>query len=42
MLCERNSGNISDFSHLLSQPGVDPNIHDQVRHRTSTCTSPEF
>ena len=32
MLCEENIGNIGEFSHLLSQSGVDPNVHDQVRH----------
>ena len=31
-LCVDNVGDVSEFSHLLSQPGVDPNIRDQVGH----------
>ena len=32
MLCQKNIGDISEYSHLLNQPGVDPNIRDQVRY----------
>ena len=32
MLCVENIGDVSEFTHLLSQPGVDPNVLDQVSH----------
>ena len=31
-LCVDNLGDINEFSRLLSQPGVDPNIRYQVRN----------
>ena len=31
VLCLKNTGNVSEFMFLLSQPGVDPNIYDKVR-----------
>ena len=32
-LCTDNIGDIDGFSSLLSQPGVDPDIRDQVEHK---------
>ena len=32
VLCVDKIGNIIEFFHILSQPGVDPNIREQVRH----------
>ena len=29
-LCRDNTGDIKEFTYILSQPGVDPNIFDQV------------
>ena len=31
-LADKNIGDVSEFSSLLGQPGVNPNIHDKVRH----------
>ena len=31
-LCIENVGDVSEFMLLLSQPGVDPNIYDNVGH----------
>ena len=28
--CYDNTGDIQEFRYILSQPGVDPNIYDQV------------
>ena len=30
VLCASNVGDIQEFTYLLSQPGVDPDICDQV------------
>ena len=29
-LCNDNTGDIQEFRYILSQPGVDPNVYDQV------------
>ena len=29
-LCRHKIGDIKEFTYILSQPGVDPNIYDQV------------
>ena len=29
-LCRDNTGDIQEFIYILSQPGVDPNVYDEV------------
>ena len=36
-LCRDNTGDIQEFRYVLSQPGVDPNIYDQVLMQIAMC-----
>ena len=38
-LCKQG-GKVDELSHLLTQPGVDPNIFDEVKAVENTAHSP--